>query len=337
MRRSGESDSRIDSDYQFTAESDSGLDSGLDLPTHSIDHQIGDTPLVRAETLGEHVYGKNEAANPYSVKDRIAQEMIDTAERSGRLVPGGTIVGATSGNTGIGLAAVATDRGYDCHLMMPESMSRERRQLLAALGATIELTPADGGMTAARDRAREIVTTHENAVLAQQFSNPANPRAHRHTTGPEIWRDTRGEVDAIIAGVGTGGTITGIARYLTVDRNADVTIVGVEPAQSPTLTEVSDADHDIQGIGPGFTPENLESELLDEVRSVTDQQAKTTTRELARQEGLVLGVSSGAAGAAARAYSQDHPSELVVVILPDGGERYLSTGLFERKERSQSQ
>jgi cysteine synthase A len=294
----------------------------------SVDDLIGETPLLRLPSLADNLLGKVEAANPYSVKDRIAREILDAAERSGALESGGTVVEATSGNTGIGLAAVAAARGYDCVLTMPESMSRERRRLLRALGADLELTPADEGMGGARERAEEILTTRADAVMARQFANAANPLAHRRTTGPEIWRATDGTVDAVVAGVGTGGTITGVMQHLTGDRDADVTGVAVEPAASPTLSERSDAGHDIQGIGPGFLPDVLDTGLVEDVRSVTDERAKATARWVGREAGLLVGVSAGAALAAAADYAADHPDELVVAVLPDGGERYLSTDLF---------
>lgn len=292
----------------------------------SIAELIGDTPLLRLE---ENLYAKVEAANPYSVKDRIGREIIDAAERSGALEPGGTVVEATSGNTGIGLAAISAARGYDCLLTMPESMSEERRAMLAALGADLELTPADEGMTGANERAAEIVAEHDTAILARQFENDANPAAHRRTTGPEIRRDTGGSVDAVVAGVGTGGTITGLGEYFKEERGEDVTTVAVEPAESPTLTEQSGESHGIQGIGPGFVPEILRTELVDEVRSVATEQAKETARLLGREEGLMIGISSGASLAGAREYAEENPNDCTVVILPDTGERYLSTDLYD--------
>ncbi|MFB6117104.1 cysteine synthase A [Halosegnis sp.] len=294
----------------------------------SVGELVGDTPLVRLDSLAENLYGKLETANPYSVKDRIARAIVDAAEASGALEPGGTIVEATSGNTGIGLAAVAAARGYDCVLTMPESMSAERRRLLRALGADLKLTPADDGMTGARERAETVLAERENAVMARQFANAANPQAHRETTGPEVWDATNGAVDAVVAGVGTGGTITGVGRHLRGDRDADVTLVGVEPAASPTLTEQSDAAHDIQGIGPGFLPTVLDTDLIDEVRAVADDRAKATARRVAREMGLLVGISAGAALAAGADYAADNPAEVVVAVVPDGGERYLSTDLY---------
>jgi cysteine synthase A len=296
----------------------------------SVTELIGATPLVRLDSLAENLLAKVEAANPYSVKDRIAREILDAAERAGALDPeaGGTVIEATSGNTGIGLAAVAAARGYDCVLTMPESMSTERRRLLRALGADLELTPAEAGMTGARERAEALLGERSDAVMARQFANAANPLAHRRTTGPEIWRATDGAVDAVVAGVGTGGTITGTMRHLVEDRGADVTGVAVEPASSPTLSTQSDASHDIQGIGPGFVPDTLDPGLVDEVRGVTDERAKATARRVGAAEGLLVGISAGAALAVGADYAAENPDELVVAVCPDGGERYLSTDLF---------
>jgi cysteine synthase A len=293
----------------------------------SVEGLIGDTPLLRLDGFAENLLGKVEAANAYSVKDRIAREMIDAAEASGDLPPGGTVVEATSGNTGIGLATVAAARGYDCVLTMPESMSEERRTMLAALGADLELTPAEEGMGGANRRAEELAAA-DDAVLVGQFENEANPRAHRTTTGPEIRRATGGDVDAVVAGVGTGGTITGVGEYFA-ERGDDVTTVAVEPASSPTITAQCGDGHDIQGIGPGFLPDVLRTDLLDEVRGVTADEARAVARRLGREAGLLVGVSSGAALAAATAYATEHPTETTVVVLPDTGERYLSTDLFD--------
>ncbi|AXG08943.1 cysteine synthase A [Haloplanus rubicundus] len=293
----------------------------------SVEGLIGDTPLLRLDGVAENLLGKVEAVNAYSVKDRIAREMIDAAEGSGDLPPGGTVVEATSGNTGIGLATVAVARGYDCALTMPESMSEERRTMLAALGADLELTPAEEGMGGANRRAEELAAA-DDAVLVGQFENEANPRAHRTTTGPEIRRATGGDVDAVVAGVGTGGTITGLGEYF-VERGDDVTTVAVEPASSPTITEACSDGHDIQGIGPGFLPDVVRTDLIDEVRGVTADEARTAARRLGREAGLLVGISSGAALAAATAYATEHPTETTVVILPDTGERYLSTDLFD--------
>ena len=295
-----------------------------------VDELIGGTPLLRLDSVAENLYGKVEASNPYSVKDRIAREMLDAAEAAGELGPGGVVVEATSGNTGIGLAAVSAARGYDCVLTMPESMSEERRALLSGLGAELELTPAEDGMGGANRRAEEIADERTDAVLVRQFENEANRRAHRRTTGPEIWRATGGGVDAVVAGVGTGGTITGVSEYVKEERGDEsLTSVAVEPAASPTLSELSSASHDIQGIGPGFVPDVLRTELVDEVRAVADADAKEAARALGRDEGLLVGVSSGAAVAAGAEYAREQPDETVVAVLPDTGERYLSTDLFD--------
>lgn len=296
----------------------------------SVDALIGETPLLQLESFADNLLGKVEGQNPYSVKDRIVREIIDTAERTGSLEPGGMVVEATSGNTGIGLAAVCAARGYNCILTMPASMSEERRQILRALGAELELTSADAGMTGANERAEAIAHENDNAVLAQQFENEANPRAHQQTTGPELWRATDGDLSAIVAGVGTGGTITGVAAYFKEDRGkASFAAVAVEPAESPTLTTQSSASHEIQGIGPGFLPDVLRTDLIDEIREVTAAEAKTAARRLARTEGVLVGISSGAALAAATDYANQHPDALVGVVLPDSGERYLSTDLYQ--------
>jgi len=310
---------------------DSSLESAADVDAaERVDELIGETPLLRLDAFADNCFGKVEAANPYSVKDRIARSIVDAAEREGGLEPGGTVVESTSGNTGIGLAAVSAARGYDCVLTMPESMSVERRQLLRALGADLELTPAEDGMGGANERAAELAADREDAILARQFENEANPAAHRETTGPEIWAATDGAVDAVVAGVGTGGTITGVSEYVKEDRDkTDFTSVAVEPAESPTLSELSADGHDIQGIGPGFVPDILRTELVDEVRAVEASEAKDAARKLGRSEGLLVGVSSGAALAAGAEYAAEHPDELVVVVLPDTGERYLSTDLYD--------
>ncbi|WP_265110255.1 cysteine synthase A [Halosolutus halophilus] len=295
----------------------------------ALDELIGETPLVRLDAFADNLFGKVEAGNPYSVKDRIAREMLDAAEREGVLEPGDTVVESTSGNTGIGLAAVSAARGYDCVLTMPSSMSTERRQLLRALGAELELTAAENGMAGANERAEEIVAGRDDAIMARQFENEANPAAHRRTTGPEIWADTNGEVDAVVAGVGTGGTITGVSEHLKEDRGKSaVTAVAVEPAASPTLSELSDDSHDIQGIGPGFVPDVLRTDLVDEIRAVDATAARDAARQLGRTEGLLVGISSGAALAGAAEYANEHPDESTVVVLPDTGERYLSTDLY---------
>ncbi|AUG46785.1 cysteine synthase A [Haloarcula taiwanensis] len=293
----------------------------------SVTDLIGDTPLVCLDGFADNLLGKVEAANPYSVKDRIALYMVEAAAESGALADDGTVVEATSGNTGIGLAAVCAARGYDCVLTMPESMSEERRQLLSGLGADLELTPADDGMSGAIERANELADA-PGTVRARQFENEANPRAHRETTGPEIWSDTGGDVDAVVAGVGTGGTITGISEYIKEEVGTDLTSVAVEPEQSQLLSADDPDSHDIQGIGPGFVPDVLRRDLIDEVRTASKAASTDAARRLASEEGIMVGISSGAALHAAAEYATENPDETVVVVLPDTGERYLSTDLW---------
>ncbi len=294
---------------------------------------IGGTPLVPLRRLappgGARVLAKLESRNPGgSVKDRIARAMIEAAEREGRLAPGGTIVEPTSGNTGIGLAWIAASRGYRCVLVMPETMSVERRALLAHLGAELVLTPGSEGMGGAIRRAEEIAR-ETGAFRPDQFANPANPDVHRRTTAEEIWRDTGGEVDALVAGVGTGGTITGVGSVLR-ERRPGARIVAVEPDESPVLSGGQPGPHGIQGIGAGFVPAVLDVSLLDEVVRVTTEQALAAARRLAREEGILGGISSGAAVCAALALAArpEFAGRTIVTILPDTGERYLSTPLF---------
>jgi len=293
---------------------------------------IGGTPLVRLSRLGRalpaEILGKLEAKNPLgSVKDRIAWAMIRDAEERGLLEPGGVVVEPTSGNTGIGLAFVCAIRGYRLILTMPETMSAERRKILRALGAEIVLTPGEEGMAGAVRMAQELAERY-GAFMPQQFRNPANPAAHEKTA-EEIWRDTDGKVDVFVAGIGTGGTITGVARVLKA-KKPEVHIVGVEPAASPVLSGGPPGPHKIQGIGAGFVPEVLERELIDEVITVSDEEAAETARRLAREEGILAGISSGAAVAAALRIARrpEAQGKTLVVILPDTGERYLSTGLY---------
>jgi cysteine synthase A len=299
-----------------------------------IDAAIGRTPLVRlhatvAGTRAE-VLAKLEFFNPLgSVKDRIARAMIDAAEQEGKIGPKTLIVEPTSGNTGIGLAFVCAARGYRLCLTMPETMSVERRKLLVHLGAELLLTPGAEGMAGAIARARQIVAENGDAFMPDQFSNPANPRAHRETTAEEIWRDTEGKVDILVAGVGTGGTITGISQVLK-ERNADFRAVAVEPAGSPVLSGGAKGPHQIQGIGAGFVPAVLDGQIIDEVITVTDAAAFETARDLASKEGILCGISSGAAVWAALQVARrpENAGRRIVVILASTGERYLSTPLF---------
>jgi len=298
-------------------------------------YSIGNTPLVHLAKLDANlkakVYGKVEGRNPaYSVKCRIGAAMVWDAERSGALKPGGTIVEPTSGNTGIALGFVAAARGYKLLLTMPETMSVERRMMLRAFGAELVLTPGDKGMPGAIAEAEAIAAENPDYFLPQQFNNPANPEIHFRTTGPEIWKDLDGQIDALVAGVGTGGTITGISRYIKNERGKPIWTVAVEPAASPVLSGGEPGPHKIQGIGAGFQPEVLDMGLVDEVQTVTDEEAFEAARRLAREEGLISGISSGAATAVALrlAAQDDHEGKNIVVILPDSGERYLSTQLF---------
>jgi cysteine synthase A len=295
---------------------------------------IGNTPLVRinklTEGVGATVVGKLEFYNPASsVKDRIGVAIVDAAERSGELKPGGTIVEATSGNTGIALAFVGAARGYDVVLTMPESMSKERRALLRAYGAELILTPASEGMKGAVNRANEIVTERPGAILARQFANEANPAIHRATTGPEIWNDTDGTVDILVAGIGTGGTITGVGQVLK-ERKPGVQIVGVEPAESPILNGGQPGPHKIQGIGANFVPEILDTGVYDEIIDVDADTAVAVARRAAKEEGLLVGISSGAALHAAIELGKrpENAGKLIVVIIPSFGERYLSSILY---------
>ncbi|MBN1174146.1 MAG: cysteine synthase A [Micromonosporaceae bacterium] len=295
---------------------------------------IGKTPLVALSRFGADLaadlVAKVESANPGgSVKDRIALAIVERAEELGELLPGGHIVEATSGNTGIGLAVVAAVRGYHLTLTMPESMSVERRMLLAAYGANLVLTPAAEGMAGAVAKAEELAKT-QGYVMARQFENPANPAIHRSTTAEEIWTDTGGKVDVLVAGVGTGGTITGIGQALK-QKKPSVRVIAVEPAESPVLSGGEKGPHGIQGIGAGFIPKVLDPDVYDEVLRVDVNEARAAARRLARTEGLLVGVSSGAAlaGASAIAARPDAAGATIVVILPDTGERYLSTPLFD--------
>ena len=296
---------------------------------------IGNTPLVRlngiTEGLGATVLAKIESANPAnSVKDRIGKAIVDAAEADGSLKPGGTIVEATSGNTGIALALVGAARGYHVVLTMPETMSTERRVLLRAYGAEIILTPGAAGMQGAVDKANEIVGERENAILARQFANQANLRIHRETTAEEIWRDTDGNIDIFVAGVGTGGTISGVGQVLK-ERKDDVEIVAVEPEASPLLTTGKAGPHKIQGLGANFIPEVLDRKVLDDVLTVSNEDAVATSRELAVKDGILGGISAGANVKAALelAARPENNGKTIVVVIPDFGERYVSTILYE--------
>lgn len=311
---------------------------------------IGNTPLVRLNKVSNgKVLAKVEARNPsFSVKCRIGANMIWEAEKAGTLKEGVELVEPTSGNTGVALAFVAAARGYKLTLTMPESMSLERRKLLKALGANLELTEAAKGMKGAIAKAEEIVASNpEKYLLLQQFNNPANPQIHEKTTGPEIWDATDGEIDVFVAGVGTGGTITGTSRYIKGEKGKAITSVAVEPAESPVIAqalagdEIQPAPHKIQGIGAGFIPGNLDLELVDRVESVTSDEAIAMARRLMEEEGILAGISSGAAVVAANRLAElpEFAGKTIVTVLPSSGERYLSTalfaGIFTEKENQQ--
>ncbi|RNE63653.1 cysteine synthase A [Cryobacterium tepidiphilum] len=296
---------------------------------------VGGTPLVRLNRITDGaeatVLAKLEFYNPAgSVKDRIGVAIVDAAERSGELKPGGTIVEGTSGNTGIALALVGAARGYRVVLVMPDTMSMERRVLLRAYGAEIVLTPGAAGMSGAVEKAGELAATIEGAILARQFQNEANPNVHYQTTGAEIWDDTAGDIDVFVAGVGTGGTITGAGRYLK-ERKADIRIVAVEPSDSPVLTGGTPGPHKIQGLGANFVPDLLDTSIYDEVTDVALDDALATARRLATDEGILAGISGGAAVWAAleQAKRAENAGTTIVVVVPDFGERYISTILFK--------
>lgn len=297
-----------------------------------VESLIGTTPLVNLSVLVDGkatIYGKYEATNPGgSIKDRIAKAMIDAAEADGSLQPGGTIIEPTSGNTGVGLAMLAAARGYHMILVMPETMSVERRKLAASYGAKIVLTPGKEGMKGAVAKADELKAQTPGSIVAGQFVNPANPKAHYETTGPEVWKDTEGAVDAIVAGVGTGGTISGTAKYLK-EKKPSVRGVAVEPAESAVLEGKPAGAHRIQGIGAGFVPKTFDRSVVDEIVPVTSDDAIQTKKRLASEFGLLVGISSGAAVAAAVALAQrdEYAGKVIAAILPDTGERYLSMDL----------
>jgi len=295
---------------------------------------IGNTPLVKINKLNESgaiVYAKLESFNPlHSVKDRIALSMIESAEKEGKLKQGTVIIEPTSGNTGIGLAYVAAVKGYRIILTMPETMSIERRKLLKALGAELELTEGAKGMKGAIARAEELAKTTPNSFIPQQFNNPANPAVHEKTTGPEIWNDTDGKVDIVVGGVGTGGTLTGAGRFLK-SKKAGVKIVAVEPAASPVLSGGQPGPHKIQGIGAGFQPQVYDPAVIDEIYQTDEVKAGNTARRLAKEEGILVGISSGSVLEAALnvAKRPENNGKTIVAVLPDTGERYLSTWLWE--------
>jgi len=301
---------------------------------------IGNTPLVKLNRITRHnIYAKIESRNPAnSVKCRIGASMINAAERTGKLKPGMTLVEPTSGNTGIALAFVAASRGYSIILTMPDTMSIERRKVLKALGAELSLTEGAKGMGGAIAKAQEIVdAAPDTHLMLQQFQNPANPEIHEKTTGPEIWNDTDGRVDVLISGVGTGGTISGISRYIKKNQGKPITSVAIEPESSTVIrsalagTEPSHAPHKIQGIGAGFIPGTLDLEMVDQVEAVSNEEAFEWAHRLMKEEGILAGISSGAAMAAAErvANQEQHAGKMIVVILPDSGERYLSSPLFD--------
>lgn len=302
----------------------------------SVDQLVGHTPLLELKRVEEahgvsaRILGKLEYFNPAgSIKDRIAKAMIDDAEAAGILKPGATIIEPTSGNTGIGLASIAAARGYQLILTMPETMSVERRNLIKAYGAKIVLTDGAKGMTGAIEKANELAAEIEGSFIPGQFINPANPAIHKATTGPEIWQDTDGTVDILVAGVGTGGTLTGIGQYLK-EQNPEVKLIAVEPSDSPVLSEGRVGSHKIQGIGAGFVPEVLDTTLYDEVITVESDDAFAIGREIGREEGVLVGISSGAAVWAALELAKrpENEGKTIVAILPDTGERYLSTPMF---------
>ncbi|WP_270563028.1 cysteine synthase A [Clostridium beijerinckii] len=300
---------------------------------------VGRTPLLevanysKGKDLKGRILAKLEYFNPAgSVKDRIAKAMIEDAENKGLLKPGSVIIEPTSGNTGIGIASVGTAKGYKVIIVMPETMSVERRSLIKAYGAEIVLTEGAKGMKGAIAKASELANETPNSFIPGQFVNPANPEVHKNTTGPEIWEDTDGKVDIFVAGVGTGGTVTGVGEYLK-SKNPDIKIVAVEPADSPVLSEGKSGPHKIQGIGAGFVPDVLNTKIYDEIIKITTEEAFSAARELSKTEGLLVGISSGAAAYAATELAKrpENAGKTVVVLLPDTGERYLSTALFEDK------
>lgn len=303
----------------------------------SVAELVGNTPIFelvnfeKKHKLNAKILAKIEFFNPAgSVKDRVALEMIEQYEREGKLTPQSTVIEPTSGNTGIGLAAICASKGYRAIIVMPDTMSKERQMLMTAYGAELVLTDGSLGMKGAIAKAEELVNSTPDSIIAGQFSNPANPTAHYKTTGPEIWRDTDGDVDIFIACAGTGGTVSGIGKYLK-ERSKDVKVIAVEPAMSPYLTEGRSGAHKIQGIGAGFKPDILDLSVIDEILTVTDEESYEYAREVAKTEGLLVGISSGAAICAALKVAKrpENEGKNIVIILPDTGERYLSSGVFE--------
>ena len=302
----------------------------------NITELVGGTPLLNLTKftakngINAEIVAKIEYFNPSgSVKDRAALAMIEDAEKKGIVSEGATIIEPTSGNTGIGIAMIAVAKGYKAVLTMPETMSVERRNILKAYGAQLELTEGALGMKGAIERAKKLAEEIPNSIILGQFNNPANPEVHYHTTGPEIWNDTDGKVDIVVAGIGTGGTITGVGKFLK-EKNPNVKVVAVEPAGSPVLSSGKPGPHKIQGIGPGFVPETLDTQIYDEVITIENEDAFATGREMSRTEGILVGISSGAALHAAKIVAQrpENQGKRIVVILPDSGDRYLSTPLF---------
>lgn len=304
----------------------------------SITDLIGNTPLLRLNNIEKeynthaHIIAKIESFNPAgSAKDRVALSMITDAEQNGKLTKGGTIIEPTSGNTGIGLALIAPVRGYRLILTMPDTMSIERRNLLSAMGAEIVLTPGDKGMNGAIEEAERLNKNISGSIILQQFKNPANPKAHELTTGPEIWRDTDGHVDFFVAGIGTGGTISGTGRFLK-KQNPNIKIIGIEPATSAVLSGQNSGPHKIQGIGAGFIPEIYDNDIVDDIFAINDNDAMDMARKLLSTESIFVGISSGAAmfGAIKLAQMIENKGKNIIVLLPDTGERYLSTDLFQK-------
>lgn len=296
---------------------------------------IGKTPLLelsnieKKNDLKANILAKLEYFNPAgSVKDRIAFQMIEDAEKDGTLKPGATIIEPTSGNTGIGLASIAAAKGYKLIIVMPETMSVERRNIIKSYGAEIVLTDGSKGMSGAIAKANELHEEIEGSFVPGQFTNPANPEAHYKTTGPEIWNDTEGHLDAFVAGVGTGGTVSGTGKFLK-EQNGDIQVIAMEPASSPVLSEGKSGPHMIQGIGAGFVPDTLDKEVYDEVVTVTNEDAINTAKAIAKTEGLSVGISSGASVSAALEWLKKNPGKTIVALLPDSGDRYYSTALFK--------